>query len=501
MKSESEAEYDKLYNEKRLKWSQAFCDYYQKNIEPKLCKYAKWHISSVVEFDDESGITNNMSEGFNWLMKDLHDWHEVPLDILIMSLMFLQQYLLKEIARSSTAAIGKYTVRNEFKDDMLDRLQDVLNINVIHPKDIVKSIKSMNLEYDDEPMEFSTNSTVVRANMIVQSDGISMSARLKTFLVHSGTKTYSVNLYPREFCSCMSGTTCHHVLAVKLGLGMEVSIDPKSQKINLVTLRKATRKGRQKPGRKRPRVGDLDIEVIEAPDSKKAKNDKNQTPQSAPTVTPMIWADNNSFQTRLTTNDKDLIENDDGWLGDAIIDRSMEMLKSQFPSIGGLISCLEATNFSKPTRPKNEFVQVINTQPWSAKKHLPAGNHWVTIATKGCNNLPSDVQSVALYDSLKLPPTPSVKKAASMMLKINGKRQMHLVTMNCDSQLNSSDCGIYAVANAVTLCLGDSPIHVRYFDGMSMRDHLSGQHLCMISTKCCTKRSMVSDWMTHDTPM
>ena len=64
---------------------------------------------------------------------------------------------------------------------------------------------------------------------------------------------------------------------------------------------------------------------------------------------------------------------------------------------------------------------------WQSK--YPCKTHWVTLTSIGGNNTDDQVQSVIVYDSLG-GTTQSiwVKKAAAILLKVNKKRQFHLVT-------------------------------------------------------------------------
>jgi hypothetical protein len=76
---------------------------------------------------------------------------------------------------------------------------------------------------------------------------------------------YSVQLYPKESCSCPSLATCYHILAVQMNIGVEELSEKRIY--NLTQLRKNTRKRPNKrAGRKQPRPCDRDISIIPAPD-------------------------------------------------------------------------------------------------------------------------------------------------------------------------------------------------------------------------------------------
>ena len=62
---------------------------------------------------------------------------------------------------------------------------------------------------------------------------------------------------PNETCSCSIKKCCIHILAVKLGLHIDLS-ENDLQPQNLAVIRKGVwDQFRQKPGRKRPRPGDV----------------------------------------------------------------------------------------------------------------------------------------------------------------------------------------------------------------------------------------------------
>ena len=76
---------------------------------------------------------------------------------------------------------------------------------------------------------------------------------------------HAVQLFPLEKCFCFAKKNCSHIKACKLAIGQKLS-DQKSY--NLSALRKNLR-GRNRSGRKRPRVSETkNLKVEQAPDSK-----------------------------------------------------------------------------------------------------------------------------------------------------------------------------------------------------------------------------------------
>ena len=53
-----------------------------------LPNYCLQYIQKHANADDFIGITANQSEGFNWLIKDLNNWKEEPIDCILLSFPF-----------------------------------------------------------------------------------------------------------------------------------------------------------------------------------------------------------------------------------------------------------------------------------------------------------------------------------------------------------------------------------------------------------------------------
>ena len=50
-------------------WDPKLKNYFEKQIEPKIEKFACPYVLKYTKFDKFSGVTTNQSEGFNWLIK------------------------------------------------------------------------------------------------------------------------------------------------------------------------------------------------------------------------------------------------------------------------------------------------------------------------------------------------------------------------------------------------------------------------------------------------
>ena len=145
-----------------------------------------------------------------------------------------------------------------------------------------------------------------------------------------------------------------------------------------------------------------------------------------------------TFSCNLNIKDKNIIigKEDDGWLNDIIIDGSMQLLKHQFPDIGGLQSCLHAVNNNFRSESK-QLIQIMNTDLNGS------GVHWFVFST-----LETGPGIVNIYDSSPNPGNHSsaVKNAIAKLVHTEAA-MLTLKFMGCDQQ-NTRDCGLFVIANA-----------------------------------------------------
>ena len=108
-------------------------------------------------------------------------------------------------------------------------------------------------------------SQVERARQIVEQNRINLDTKLHTYTVLGSERPHVVTVFPTETCSCPSTTTCCHILAAKMSLGVNQK-QQSQHRVNLTQLRRNAHSRREKSGgRKHPRPGDCD--VVPAPDS------------------------------------------------------------------------------------------------------------------------------------------------------------------------------------------------------------------------------------------
>uniref|UniRef100_A0A1X7SRY8 CXXC-type domain-containing protein n=2 Tax=Amphimedon queenslandica TaxID=400682 RepID=A0A1X7SRY8_AMPQE len=154
----------------------------------------------------------------------------------------------------------------EFSDEKSDISQWTVRNEDIDGKNC-KEMQSNDCSVEPS-LKSGPTSQIMRAELLVKNNCVSHDPKLKTFtVIGSGEKPHAVRIFPAEYCSCPSSTTCYHILGVKLSLGIPID-DTGVTKVNLSQLRWNKRPRNQKKcGRKRPRPGDSDVEVLPAPDS------------------------------------------------------------------------------------------------------------------------------------------------------------------------------------------------------------------------------------------
>ena len=493
------------------------------NVNSKMSHFGHWNIQSKFgQFFTENGITTNQSEGFNWLLKDLQDWKEAPIDSVIVAFRMLQTYYLNEIERGKYG-VGNYTLLPEFKD-MMTYIGKLSTKVACQPSNIVRSIKEKQYIYPSEPSPVSDNSRIIRAQEIRQKEGISLSSKLGIFTVFDDRNFNTVKLFPAE-CSCPIKKGCVYILAVKLSLNMPLQEDNSGGITNLTTVRKNARvpSKRVKPGRKKPRVGDEDppenTEQLHRPEqdenpeqprleqddgnpeqqkehnpepdentehhSEHGENPEQHQPEQEENTEHQhytercidvdemneslerdidyikeVWvpADKRVIFENLNVSDRELILDTCGWLNGTLIDTAMDIIHFQFPQLACLQSSALAVelNFRKHHDP---FIQIINRSPEYG------GSHWLTITNINCE--PGEINICdSAFDDL-----PTMETMAICSLIDPPGMQVTVNILDVMQQNNSYDCGMYAIANMVTLAFGRDVTAQRY-DRRKLRSHL-----------------------------
>ena len=138
--------------------------------------------------------------------------------------------------------------------------------------------------------------------------------------------------------------------------------------------------------------------------------------------------------------DKDSL-NQGNWLTDSVINAAQTLLKQQFPHVGGLQEVVLADTLAFEIQ-GGEFVQILNVRR----------SHWIAISNIGCQG-----GVVNVYDSMPNCDLPRRTKQQIAAILFWKKKNFRLQFQAVQEQRGGSDCGLFTVAFATSLCVGDDP--------------------------------------------
>ena len=141
------------------------------------------------------------------------------------------------------------------------------------------------------------------------------------------------------------------------------------------------------------------------------------------------------------------------------------LLRKQYRNQNGLQSMLHLQYKLQWSSCPDDFIQIINV----------SGQHWVCASNVLCSHGIGEV-----YDSI---PSYSIGshslfRQLAGILKIQEKH-FHVHFVDVQRQSGGSNCGLFAIAFATTLCGGLDP-HLLNFEQSKMRDHLKE---CFVANK------------------
>ena len=164
---------------------------------------------------------------------------------------------------------------------------------------------------------------------------------------------------------------------------------------------------------------------------------------------PTIWIP----ELQLSSRDREILLSPTAWLTDSIIDAAQTLLKKA-TSVPGLQSVCCGLTMTYDVQP-GEFIQILHN----------GHNHWATISTIGTTH-----PIINVYDSLYSHASTHLKAQIAALLATE-KSQILLQFMDVPVQAGACDCGLYAIAFATALALGDKP-ELFSFNQPKMRQHL-----------------------------
>jgi hypothetical protein len=144
--------------------------YFEDHLKTDFINNAiRWILEDLNIYDPYSGVTNNIVESMNSLIKRLTDWKEKPLDSIALSFYYLQNYYVNELLRGF-CGLGNLTLKNRHRSAQMDRNHVVFPTNICHPDEIVELVKGaiqtdMNTDNTDEATTDATSEDIVTAEV------------------------------------------------------------------------------------------------------------------------------------------------------------------------------------------------------------------------------------------------------------------------------------------------------------------------------------------------
>ena len=142
---------------------------------------------------------------------------------------------------------------------------------------------------------------------------------------------------------------------------------------------------------------------------------------------------------QLSSSDKKMLLSPTTWLTDSIIDATQTLLKNPTP-VPGLQSVCCGLTMTYNVQP-GEFIPIVND----------GCNHWATISTIGITH-----PVINVYDSLYSRASTHLRTQIAALL-VTERPQILLQFMHVPMQSGTSDCGLYAIAFATALAMGEKP--------------------------------------------
>ena len=163
------------------------------------------------------------------------------------------------------------------------------------------------------------------------------------------------------------------------------------------------------------------------------------------------------------------------WLTDKHINAAHSLLRKQFPYQQGLQDTLLIEQCGTYRSGNDYFVQIVYVN----------GNHWVCASNKF-----SPPGAIDVFDCSSSSNSTNLKRQLAIMLKCPSASFL-VRNVEVQRQNGTSDCGLFAIAFAHTLCLGVDP-HIINFKQDLMRTHyescIDDKKFTMFPTSPCHHR-------------
>ena len=123
------------------KWSEEFRIYFHRHIKRAIIEHSgRWILEKLKIYDMYSGITTNAAESLNNVIKSVQKRKQLPVDMINLTLFFLQKYIYTEI-QCGRAGFGNYILKEEFSYAKIDPAEIQLSSFKGNPDSILQQAK------------------------------------------------------------------------------------------------------------------------------------------------------------------------------------------------------------------------------------------------------------------------------------------------------------------------------------------------------------------------
>ena len=226
-----------IENENDIAENEKIMDYLKNNILPNI----ENNITN-----DSNGIffeklqTNNMSESYNYVIKQATDWKKNSIDKMCMIFYYLQTFNIREISRAMRG-LGNYNPKDDLKRKFVLSEQE-------HVFDLEQIIQKLSQEYKSEALKISDNNSIeILAKHALEKNFISHNSNIGCFTVRDFTnpkKCYVTFLNPEPSCTCGSKIECFHIICARLSINE--NLEPKTKlNISAMTQKRQVKKTKE----------------------------------------------------------------------------------------------------------------------------------------------------------------------------------------------------------------------------------------------------------------
>lgn len=166
----SEEEYGEILAKLSDIWNESFLEYYKSKLHQDIVHHSsKWVLEQHQIYDPHSGVTNNMSESMNAVIKRLMEWKQAPLDAAVLAFNYLQQFYVHEIKRG-LCNVGNYCLKQIHKGASADKGDLIFPTDICAPKKIIDLVRGKLAEETTNSVENDKDSKVPHNATVIEED-------------------------------------------------------------------------------------------------------------------------------------------------------------------------------------------------------------------------------------------------------------------------------------------------------------------------------------------